>query len=91
LNSQLASEKSVSQSKGPKKGLNTSPEANERIAPPAQNKSLSDKGHDDDPNSRKRIGKLDEPVPAGEMMPKPTPRINNDSERPKAEATGISS
>ncbi|EWY97816.1 hypothetical protein FOYG_02575 [Fusarium oxysporum NRRL 32931] len=87
LNSQIASEKSVSQSKGPKKGLNTSPEANERIAPPAQNKSLSDKGHDADPKSRKRIGKLDEPVPAGEMMPKSTPRINNDSERPKAEAT----
>ncbi|KAG7420258.1 hypothetical protein Forpe1208_v003135 [Fusarium oxysporum f. sp. rapae] len=91
LNSQTASEKPVSQAKGPKKDLNTSPEANERIAPPAQNKSLSDKGYDADPNSKKRIDKLDDPVPEGKMMPKPTPRINNDSERPKAEATGISS
>ncbi|KAF4945192.1 hypothetical protein FGADI_12134 [Fusarium gaditjirri] len=87
LNSQTASERLVSQSKGPKKGLNTSPEANERIAPPAQNNSLSDKGYDADLKSKKRIVKLDEPVLEGKMMPKPTPRINNDSERPKAEAT----
>ncbi|KAK2680000.1 hypothetical protein RAB80_005181 [Fusarium oxysporum f. sp. vasinfectum] len=79
LNSQIASKKSVSQSKGPKKGLNTSPEANERIAPPAQNKSLSDKG--------KGLANSMNPFLGGEMMPKPTPRINNDSERPKAEAT----
>jgi hypothetical protein len=89
LTSRPTSEKPVSESKGPKKGLDTSLEANERIAPQAQNKSLSDKGHDADPNSKKRIGKLDEPVPEGKMMPKPTPRINNDSERPNAEATGI--
>ncbi|KAF5640650.1 hypothetical protein F52700_3801 [Fusarium sp. NRRL 52700] len=89
VNSQIASVKPVSQSKGPKKGLNISPEANERIAPQAPNKSLSEKGHDADLKSKKRIGKLDEPVLEEKMMPKPTPRINNDSERPKAEATGI--
>ncbi|KAF5684140.1 hypothetical protein FDENT_6882 [Fusarium denticulatum] len=87
LNSQTASEKPVSQSKGPKKGLKASPEANERIAPQAQNKSLPKEGHDADINSKKRFGKLDEPVLEGKMMPKPAPRINNDTERPKAEAT----
>lgn len=91
MNSQTASEKPVSQSKGPKKGLKTSPEANERIAPHAQNKTLSEKGHYTDLNSKKRLGKLDEPVLEGKMMPKPAPRIDNDTERPKAEATGISS
>nr|RBR01427.1 hypothetical protein FVER53263_05468 [Fusarium verticillioides] len=91
MNSQTASEKPVSQSKGPKKGLKTSPEANERIAPHAQNKALSEKGHYTDLNSKKRLGKLDEPVLEGKMMPKTAPRIDNDTERPKAEATGISS
>ncbi|KAF5555572.1 hypothetical protein FNAPI_6079 [Fusarium napiforme] len=90
LNSQTASEKPVSQSKGPKKGLKTSPEANERIAPQAQNKSLSEKSHDADLDSKKRFGKLDELILEGKMMPKPAPRINKDTERPKAEATGIS-
>ncbi|CZR40217.1 uncharacterized protein FPRO_05117 [Fusarium proliferatum ET1] len=87
LNSQTASEKPVSQSKGPKKGLDTSTEANERIAPQAQNKSLSEKGHDADLNSKKRIGKVDEPVLESKMMLKSAPRINNDTGRPKAEAT----
>ncbi|SCO32773.1 uncharacterized protein FFMR_02578 [Fusarium fujikuroi] len=87
LNSQTASEKPVSQSKGPKKGVDTSTEANERIAPQAQNKSLSEKGHNADLNSKKRVGKVDEPVLESKIMLKSAPRINNDTGRPKAEAT----
>ncbi|KLO89671.1 uncharacterized protein LW93_1732 [Fusarium fujikuroi] len=87
LNSQTASEKPVSQSKGPKKGVDTSTEANERIAPQAQNKSLSEKGHNADLNSKKRVGKVDEPVLESKIMLKSAPRINSDTGRPKAEAT----
>ncbi|KAF4342247.1 hypothetical protein FBEOM_3829 [Fusarium beomiforme] len=90
LTSQTTSEKPVFDSEGPKKEPNTSSEANERITPQVQNSSLSVTDQDADPNSKKRIDKLDEPIPKEKMMPNPTPRINN-SERPNAAATGISS
>ncbi|KAM0562063.1 hypothetical protein ACHAPJ_002507 [Fusarium lateritium] len=72
-----------------KKGLDASKEVNSRTTLQAQNTTISRK-HDADLDSKKSVGKLDETVPGVHMLRKTTPRVE-DSKRPTAETTDISS
>ncbi|KAJ4268788.1 hypothetical protein NW762_002856 [Fusarium torreyae] len=77
------------ETKALKKGLNASKEVNSRTMLQAQTTTISHK-RDADLNLKKSVGKLDEPVPGVHMLRKTTPHAE-DSKRPTAETTDISS